>query len=247
MRIIGKNIKNIRQTRHMTQEALADALFVTRQTVSNYENGRSRPDLDMLLKIAQTLDTDVDAILYGPPVPQSKKEAYRWAAICAGLLAVVWIAYFGIRAAFSTNNIYAAHVYAIRAINLQTLLPLGMFLLGWSLLHGLSLLRALRQFDSKKARLGKHLLLAIGGVAAIIPLPYTVWFVLVTVRSLTSPSIAMSFPYIPVYQAAYNGIISVIRHAPFAYTLLGGAFWLFGIPCIKKKSDSSQDSGETDR
>ena len=40
MRDIGKNIKALRTARGMTQEDLA-ALFVTRQTVSNYENGRS--------------------------------------------------------------------------------------------------------------------------------------------------------------------------------------------------------------
>ena len=53
MRDIGKNIKTLRMAKGMTQEDLAAALFVTRQTVSNYENGRSRPDLDMLLNIAQ--------------------------------------------------------------------------------------------------------------------------------------------------------------------------------------------------
>lgn len=49
MRDIGKNIKALRKKKGMTQEALAEALFVTRQTVSNYETGRSRPDLDMLV------------------------------------------------------------------------------------------------------------------------------------------------------------------------------------------------------
>ena len=57
MKDIGKNIKAIRQTKGMTQNDLADALYVTRQTVSNYENGRSQPDLDMLLKIAEILES----------------------------------------------------------------------------------------------------------------------------------------------------------------------------------------------
>lgn len=37
MRDIGKNIKTLRTAKGMTQEELAAALFVTRQTVSNYE------------------------------------------------------------------------------------------------------------------------------------------------------------------------------------------------------------------
>lgn len=45
MRDIGKNIRTLREKKGMTQEELAQALFVTRQTVSNYETGRSRPDI----------------------------------------------------------------------------------------------------------------------------------------------------------------------------------------------------------
>ena len=45
MRDIGKNIRLLRQQKIMTQDELAEALFVTRQTVSNYETGRSRPDV----------------------------------------------------------------------------------------------------------------------------------------------------------------------------------------------------------
>ena len=42
MRDIGKNIKQLREGKGMTQEALAERLFVTRQTVSNYETGVSQ-------------------------------------------------------------------------------------------------------------------------------------------------------------------------------------------------------------
>ena len=62
MRDIGKNIKTRRTAKGMTQEELAEALVVTRQTESNYENGRARPDLDMHLNIAQVLDADTKAI-----------------------------------------------------------------------------------------------------------------------------------------------------------------------------------------
>ncbi|HIR10446.1 MAG TPA: helix-turn-helix transcriptional regulator, partial [Candidatus Avoscillospira stercoripullorum] len=37
MRDIGKNIRTLRIRRGLTQDELAEALFVTRQTVSNYE------------------------------------------------------------------------------------------------------------------------------------------------------------------------------------------------------------------
>ena len=41
MRDIGKNIRDLRKRQNMTQDELAARLFVTRQTVSNYENGVS--------------------------------------------------------------------------------------------------------------------------------------------------------------------------------------------------------------
>ncbi|MCI6486454.1 MAG: helix-turn-helix domain-containing protein [Clostridiales bacterium] len=43
MRDVGKNIKDLRQGRGLTQDELAERLFVSRQTVSNYELGRTRP------------------------------------------------------------------------------------------------------------------------------------------------------------------------------------------------------------
>ncbi len=38
---VGKNIRILRTRKKMTQDALAEKLFVSRQTVSNYETGGS--------------------------------------------------------------------------------------------------------------------------------------------------------------------------------------------------------------
>lgn len=38
---VGKNIRILRTKKGMTQDELAEKLFVSRQTVSNYENGVS--------------------------------------------------------------------------------------------------------------------------------------------------------------------------------------------------------------
>ena len=65
MRDIGKNIRVLREKKGMTQEALAEALFVTRQTVSNYETGRSQPDLDTLVRLAALYQVPVEELIYG--------------------------------------------------------------------------------------------------------------------------------------------------------------------------------------
>lgn len=69
MRDIGKNIRIRRIQKNMTQEELAGLLFVTRQTVSNYETGRSSPDLDMLIQISDALEANVNAIIHGVSPP----------------------------------------------------------------------------------------------------------------------------------------------------------------------------------
>ena len=65
MRDIGKNIRQLRVRKKMTQDELAEKLYVTRQTVSNYETGKSRPDIDMLENISAVLGTDLQTLIYG--------------------------------------------------------------------------------------------------------------------------------------------------------------------------------------
>ena len=49
---IGKNIRALRMRKKLSQDQLAQILHVTRQTISNYETGRSRPDVEMLAELA---------------------------------------------------------------------------------------------------------------------------------------------------------------------------------------------------
>lgn len=55
MRDIGKNIRDLRIQAGLSQEQLAEKLYVTRQTVSNYENDRTQPDLEQLRRITAVL------------------------------------------------------------------------------------------------------------------------------------------------------------------------------------------------
>ena len=46
---LGKRIAEIRKEHSLTQEGLAEICNVTRQTISNWENGKSYPDLETLV------------------------------------------------------------------------------------------------------------------------------------------------------------------------------------------------------
>ena len=148
MRDIGKNIKLLRQQKNMTQDQLAEALFVTRQTVSNYETGRSRPDVEMLLKIAEVLEADANTVLYGPPVPQSRKEAWQKTAIYLGLAAVLGISVLLLAA----NTRKMQELYLDRGW--LTFLISGWLVPGWKLLAGLGVIQLLHAVTGVK-RLGK--------------------------------------------------------------------------------------------
>lgn len=62
---IGNQILNIRKERQLTQEEFGRLFHVTRQTVSNWENGKSYPDLQMLLDISDQFDISLDILLKG--------------------------------------------------------------------------------------------------------------------------------------------------------------------------------------
>ena len=61
--MLSDNIKRIRKSKGLSQEELAIKLNVVRQTVSKWENGLSVPDSDMLITLADELDTSVNVLL----------------------------------------------------------------------------------------------------------------------------------------------------------------------------------------
>lgn len=92
MRDIGKNIRLAREKKGYSQEQLAALLFVTRQTVSNYETGRSRPDVETLAKLAELLDTEVTDLIYGPEPPKPRKHFWAHLALSIVLLVLyLWL------------------------------------------------------------------------------------------------------------------------------------------------------------
>ncbi len=61
----SKVLKKRRKELQITQQTLADRLFVTRQTVSRWENGLSYPNLDVLVKVSECLEITLDELLKG--------------------------------------------------------------------------------------------------------------------------------------------------------------------------------------
>lgn len=60
---LGKNIMKIRKDNNLTQDEFAEKYFVTRQTISNWEIGKSYPDLETLVKISNDFKISLDILL----------------------------------------------------------------------------------------------------------------------------------------------------------------------------------------
>lgn len=67
----GAKIKQLREEKGMTQQSLAEKLYVTRQAVSRWECGARYPDLLTAKKIAQVLDVSVDELLSGEELKEN--------------------------------------------------------------------------------------------------------------------------------------------------------------------------------
>ena len=71
--MLAENLKALRKAKGLSQEELAARLHVVRQTVSKWEKGRSVPDADLLIRLAEELDT-TSAALLGPEVtPEAER------------------------------------------------------------------------------------------------------------------------------------------------------------------------------
>ena len=62
---IGKFIASRRKELGLTQQALADKLFVTDKAISKWERGLSLPDITLLEKLSKILKVDIEDLLSG--------------------------------------------------------------------------------------------------------------------------------------------------------------------------------------
>ena len=60
---ISERIKKYREENHITQQELADKLYVSKQAISKWENDKSLPDVSMYPTIASLLNITVDELM----------------------------------------------------------------------------------------------------------------------------------------------------------------------------------------
>lgn len=92
---LSSKIKELRQRDNFSQEALAARIYVTRQTVSNWETERSYPDVHSLLLLSVLFNVSLDELVKGDiNMMKNKLEGYKmnawsWVLIICGAVGIV--------------------------------------------------------------------------------------------------------------------------------------------------------------
>ena len=89
---LGQKIRTLRTKKGLSQQQLADLMFVTRKTISNWESGIRMPDVAMLSRLAKVLDAKsyelIDAIT-GPGSPPNIMIVEDEAVILKGFVRIL--------------------------------------------------------------------------------------------------------------------------------------------------------------
>lgn len=70
---LGNKIKYYRGEKELSQEELAERVYVSRQTISNWENNKSYPDINSIVLLSEIFEISIDNLIKGD-VEQMKKE-----------------------------------------------------------------------------------------------------------------------------------------------------------------------------
>ena len=99
---VGKRIKDLRAEAHMSQDDLAARVYVSRQTISSWENGKTYPDIQSLLLLSEIFDVTADSLIKGDVETMTKtidsdvRTMKRLSYVMLGflllmVLAMVWV------------------------------------------------------------------------------------------------------------------------------------------------------------
>ena len=88
---LGKTLQDLRKEKNISQEDIADILNVSRQTISNWENSKSYPDILALIKLCDIYKISLDALLKEDQqlLNHIKKEKQKKNKIIIGCVSII--------------------------------------------------------------------------------------------------------------------------------------------------------------
>lgn len=99
---VGGRIRELRAAAGMSQDDLAARVYVSRQTISSWENGKTYPDVQSLLLLSEIFDASVDSLIKGDvetmneTIDRDVKTMKRLSYVMIGFLllmiaALIWV------------------------------------------------------------------------------------------------------------------------------------------------------------
>lgn len=73
MKVFSKRLKELRKEKKLTQQEIAELLGVKRNTYSDWENGKTEPNFENLIKLADFFEVSLDW-LFGRKVELGEEE-----------------------------------------------------------------------------------------------------------------------------------------------------------------------------
>ena len=92
----NEKLKELRSSRGLTQEELAEALFVSRTAISKWESGRGYPSIDSLREISDFFSVTIDELLSGEKLLSiaEKENKSNMQNLCSILIGAIDLLYF---------------------------------------------------------------------------------------------------------------------------------------------------------
>lgn len=171
----NEKLQELRKARSLTQEELAEALFVSRTAVSKWESGRGYPNLDSLKEISRFFSVSIDDLICSEEIisaaEDEKKECIDKyvSLICSTLdilpVLLLFMPVFG----NGTDDPSSVSLYAITGISVWIKIVFGV-LIGITVLNGICGV-IISRFDKPvwdHHRLVTGIVLSIAGAAVFI-------------------------------------------------------------------------------
>lgn len=230
MTSVGKNIRILRKQKNMSQDELAEKLYVSRQTVSNYETGKTQPDIDSIVRIAEIMETDASFLIYGIPTSEERKKQCRKLIICFIITLILGIG-VAILNYWANEWRYRFYDISLTLLSKDIMSPIFYIILGITAMQAAEVFFGAKPFKSDKSRKFRYLFIVLLSAYFMIVLPYLVQSLEATIKHYYAMknridfSYSMGFSKFPVLDDIAMRLIFFVFKYNFLFVIFGIGFW----------------------
>ncbi|ACV22618.1 HTH-type transcriptional regulator immR [Slackia heliotrinireducens] len=113
---VGNRIREERDRANLSQEGLAEKIFVSRQTVSNWETGKTYPDVQSLLLMSNLFGVSIDSLVKGDIVAMNEeldRSASRMKTLAGSMTGLLVVSIAGAAYFLVADSVAAAVVWFV--------------------------------------------------------------------------------------------------------------------------------------